>query len=93
MTYEELLEQRVLRDADGVLIVLEEVDEDARVAWYRRNGETIELRASSTALADQVLPGEAVEVAAPPAAPARTCLVAVGVAAAGVAILAARRRR
>lgn len=94
MTWEELLANPVQRDAHGVLIVLEEVDEDARVAWYRRGGETFELRATETALALQVLDGEVVdadELAAP--APVRARLVAAGVAAAGLALLAARRRR
>jgi hypothetical protein len=106
MTWEELIATPVRRDEHGVLIVLEEVDHDTRTAVFRRAGESFTVHAdddapvrdfeprSEFALEVQVLTGEIVEDEPEPGvAPSRGRLVAVGVAAAGLALLAARRRR
>ena len=104
MTWEDLLANPVRRDEHGVLIVLEEVDHDTRTAVFRRAGESFTVRADDAPparalepkpefeLEVQVLTGEVVEDQ-PVAQPGRGRLVAAGVAAAGLALLAARRRR
>lgn len=97
MTWEELIAEPLRRDEHGVLVVLEEVDHDTRTAVFRRAGESFMVQAESPsrALEPHVLHGEVVEEEAPAtvAAPGRGRLVAAGVAAAGLAFLAARRRR
>lgn len=106
MTWEELIATPVRRDEHGVLVVLEEVDHDTRTAVFRRAGESFTVGAddeaplpefaprSEFALEVQVLTGEVVEDEPErDLAPSRGRLVAAGVAAAGIALLAARSRR
>lgn len=97
MTWEELIANPVRRDEHGVLIVLEEVDHDTRTAVFRRAGEsfTVHGEPQSRALEPHVLQGEVVDEdeARAPVVSGRARAVAAGVAAAGLAILAARRRR
>jgi hypothetical protein len=91
MTWDDLLARPRHRDADGVLIVVEEIDDDAGTAVYRRAGEShIVLRPGQ--LEVRVLDGEMVDEDVAPAASNRAALVAAGVAAAGLAWLAAWRR-
>jgi hypothetical protein len=77
VNWDERLARPRARDAAGVLTVLEEIDDDTGAATYRRAGQS-----------------HVVRRAAAPAdvAPRRTRPVAAGVAAAGLALLAARRR-
>ena len=93
MTWDDLVAHPRHRDADGVLIVLEELDEDTGTAVYRRAGESHTVLRPGQ-LEVRVLDGEMVEEehAAAPASPNRARLVAAGVAAAGLAWLATRRR-
>jgi len=108
MTWKELRANPVHRDEHGVLVVLEEVDYDTGTAVFRRAGEsfTVEIdeepsraleAAPAYALEVQVLTGEVVDdeedESAAPAVFGRAHVVAAGVAAAGLAFLAARRRR
>ncbi|MDA0179211.1 hypothetical protein OJ997_02795 [Solirubrobacter phytolaccae] len=107
MTWEELIAEPRRRDEHGVLVVLEEVDHDTRTAVFRRAGESFTVRADKVtspsdfkpapefALEVKVLTGEIVDEDAErsPAGSGRARVVAAGVAAAGLALLAARRRR
>ena len=93
MTWDELLARPRGRDADGVLTVLEEIDDDTGTAVYRRDGESHTMRRICDEFLDvQVLDGEVVDEADAPTPPSRGRLVAAGVAAAGLAWLATRRR-
>jgi hypothetical protein len=93
MTWDDLVAQPRHRDADGVLIVLEALDDDTGTAVYRRAGESHTVLRPGQ-LEVRVLDGEMVveedEPSVPP--PTRARLVAAGVAAAGLAWLATRRR-
>jgi len=107
MTWNELRANPVHRDEHGVLVVLEEIDYDTSTAVFRRAGESFTVHvdeepprerrpATEFALEVQVLTGEVVDEDDEPAAPTvsgRARVVAAGVAAAGLALLAARRRR
>jgi hypothetical protein len=92
MTWDELLAHPRGRDADGVLTVLEEIDDDTGTAVYRCGGESHTVRRTGQALDVQVLHGEVVDEEAAPAPSSRGRLVAASVAAAGLAWLATRRR-
>ena len=91
MNWDDLLARPRHRDADGVLLVLEEIDDDTGTAVYRRAGESHTVLRPGQ-LEVRVLDGEVVEEDATPAPSSRAALVAAGVAAAGLAWLAARRR-
>ncbi|MBE2317134.1 hypothetical protein DVA67_014225 [Solirubrobacter sp. CPCC 204708] len=103
MKWDDLLAQRQWRDDDGNLNRLEEVDDDDGFAVYRRNGTSHDVRRpravdprgfeprSEFAVELRAFDAEVVEDEAP-AAPSRARLVAAGVAAAGLAWLATRRR-
>lgn len=107
MTWQELRANPVRRDEQGVLVVLEEIDYDTGTAVFRRAGASFTVQidegparalepASEYALEVQVLTGEVVDEEDESAAPVRSGrarVVAAGVAAAGLALLAARRRR
>ena len=93
MTWDELLAHPRSRDADGVLTVLEEIDDDTGSAVYRRGGESHTVRRIGQELDVHVLHGEVVdEEAAKLKVPGTFRLAAAGVAAAGLAWLATRRR-
>ena len=92
MTWHELLAHPRSRDADGVLTVLEEIDDDTGTAVYRRAGESHTVRRTGQELDVHVLHGEVVDEQAAPAPSSRGRLVAASVAAAGLAWLAMRRR-
>ena len=61
MTWHELLAHPRSRDADGVLTVLEEIDDDTGTAVYRRAGESHTVRRTGQALDVHVLHGEVVD--------------------------------
>ncbi|MDA0170624.1 hypothetical protein OJ998_16100 [Solirubrobacter taibaiensis] len=92
MTWDELLARPRSRDADGVLTVLEEIDDDTGSAVYRRAGESHTVRRVGQELDVHVLQGEVVDEVAAPASSGRGRLVAASLAAAGLAWLATRRR-
>lgn len=92
MTWHELHAHPRSRDADGVLTVLEEIDDDTGTAVYRRAGESHTVRRTGQELDVHVLHGEVVEEGAAPTPSSRGRLVAASVAAAGLAWLATRRR-
>jgi hypothetical protein len=91
MNWDHLVTHPRHRDADGVLIVLEELDEDTGTAVYRRAGQSHTVLRPGQ-LEPRALDGEVVEDDVAPASPNRARLVAAGVAAAGLAWLATRRR-
>ena len=92
MTWDELLAHPRRRDADAVLTVLEEIDDDTGSAVYRRGGESHTVRRIGQELDVHVLHGEVVDEAAKIKVPGTFRLAAAGVAAAGLAWLATRRR-
>ena len=59
------------RDADGVLTVLEEIDDDTGTAVYRRAGESHTVRRIGQELDVHVLHGEVVDEAEAPTPPSR----------------------
>ena len=67
MTWHELLAHPRRRDADGVLTVLEEIDDDTGAAVYRRACESHTVRRTGQALDVHVLHGEVVDEEAAPA--------------------------
>ena len=106
MRWAELIAEPRRRDEHGVLVVLEELDYDAGLAVFRRAGESFTVPAedgpprdvepaAEYALEVQVLTGEVVDEddERAPVVSVRARAVAAGVAAAGLALLAARRRR
>ena len=92
MTWHELHAHPRSRDADGVLTVLEEIDDNTGTAVYRRAGESHTVRRIGQELDVHVLHGEVVDEEAAPAPSSLGRLVAASVAAAGLAWLAMRRR-
>ena len=89
MRWDDLLARPRGRDASGALIVLEELDDDTGTATYRRAGASHEVLRPGQ-LVVRPLDGELVEDE--PVPPRLGRFVAAGVAAAGVAWLATRRR-
>jgi hypothetical protein len=91
MSWDELLARPRHRGADGALTVLEEVDDDTGTAVFRRAGASHRVGRPGQ-LEVPVLDGELVEDEPPAPPPGRARLVAASVAAAGLALLAVRRR-
>lgn len=89
MRWDDLLERPLHRDVHGALIVLEELDDDTGTATYRRAGACYRVLRPGQ-LVVRPLDGELVDDE--PLPPRRSRFVAAGVAAAGLAWLATRRR-